>query len=159
METNQIMVKMVLDRWYSLLKVFDTILDSVSDEKLEREVSPGKNRGLYLFGHLIAVHDDMMPILNLGEKLFPELEEPFIKFPDKATSVVPTAKELREMWKKQNEVLNKKFESLKPDEWFKKHNSISAEDFAKEPHRNKLNVMITRISHLSYHSGQLALLK
>ena len=37
MEANQIMVKMVLDRWYSLLKVFDTILDSVSDEKLEKE--------------------------------------------------------------------------------------------------------------------------
>lgn len=159
MEANQIMVKMVLDRWYSLLKVFDTILDSVSDEKLQKEVSPGKNRGIYLFGHLIAVHDDMMPILNFGEKLFPELEEPFIKFPDKATSVTPTASELRTMWKKQNEVLNKKFESLKPSEWFEKHNSISAEDFVKEPHRNKLNVMITRISHLSYHSGQIALLK
>lgn len=72
MESNQIMVKMVLDRWYSLLKVFDTILDSVSDEKLQKEVSPGKNRGIYLFGHLVAVHDDMMPILNFGEKLFPE---------------------------------------------------------------------------------------
>ena len=45
MESNQIMVKMVLDRWYSLLKVFDTILDSVSDEKLQKEVSPGKNLG------------------------------------------------------------------------------------------------------------------
>ena len=159
MESNQIMVKMVLDRWYSLLKVFDTILDSVSDEKLQKEVSPGKNRGIYLFGHLVAVHDDMMPILNFGEKLFPELEEPFIKFPDKATSTIPPASELRAMWKKQNEVLNKKFESLTPKEWFEKHNSISAEDFAKEPHRNKLNVMITRISHLSYHSGQIALLK
>ncbi len=159
MESNQIMVKMVLDRWYSLLKVFDTILDSVSDEKLQKEVSPGKNRGIYLFGHLVAVHDDMMPILNFGEKLFPELEEPFIKFPDKATSTIPSASELRSMWKKQNEVLNKKFESLTPKEWFEKHNSISAEDFAKEPHRNKLNVMITRISHLSYHSGQIALLK
>ncbi|MFZ7115868.1 MAG: DinB family protein [Bacteroidota bacterium] len=159
MEAKKIMVKMVLDRWYSLLKVFDTILDSVSDEQMLKEVSPGKNRGIYLFGHLIAVHDDMLPILNLGEKLFPELEEPFIKFPDKATSVIPSSNDLRKMWRKQNEVLNQKFESLSPDEWFEKHNSISVEEFAKEPHRNKLNVMITRISHLSYHSGQLALLK
>lgn len=159
MEAKKIMVKMVLDRWYSLLKVFDTILDSFSDEQMLKEVSPGKNRGIYLFGHLIAVHDDMLPILNLGEKLFPELEEPFIKFPDKATSVIPSSNDLRKMWRKQNEVLNQKFESLSPDEWFEKHNSISVEEFAKEPHRNKLNVMITRISHLSYHSGQLALLK
>ena len=33
------------------------------------------------------------------------------------------------------------------------------EDFIKEPHRNKLNVLLTRTTHLAYHAGQLALLK
>ena len=33
------------------------------------------------------------------------------------------------------------------------------EDFIKEPHRNKLNIILTRTTHLSYHTGQLALLK
>ncbi len=38
-------------------------------------------------------------------------------------------------------------------------NTVSDEDFEKEPHRNKLNIIVTRTSHLSYHTGQLILLK
>jgi hypothetical protein len=43
--------------------------------------------------------------------------------------------------------------------WFAKHNAVSAEDFAKEPHRNKLNVLITRTIHQGYHLGQMNYLK
>jgi len=39
------------------------------------------------------------------------------------------------------------------------YKGFSAEDFAKEPHRNKLNIIISRTSHLQYHTGQIALLK
>ena len=34
---------------------------------------------------------------------------------------------------------------------------VSDEDFAREPHRNKLNVLISQTNHLSYHPGQLSL--
>ena len=156
---NEIMIKMVLDRWFALIKNFDTVLDLLTDDQLQKEVSPTKNRGIYLLGHLTAVHDDMAPLLNFGEKLYPSLSEPFIKSPDKAISELPPAKELRVSWRKVNEVLAEKFSTLKPDEWFQKHNSISAEDFIKEPHRNRLNVIITRTTHLSYHLGQIILLK
>ena len=90
---NEIMIKMVLDRWYTLIKNFDTVLDSITDEQLQKEISPNKNRGIYLLGHLTAVHDDMLPLLNFGEKLYPSLSEPFIKSPDKAISKLPSAKE------------------------------------------------------------------
>ncbi len=159
MKTNEIMVKMVFDRWYSLIKRCDTIFDSLTDEELQKEIAPSKNRGIYLLGHLIAVHDDMIPLLNLGDKLYPELYEPFLKSPDKSINDIPSAKELRAFWSKQNEVLTQKFESLPTEEWFEKHTSVSTEDFIKEPHRNKLNIIITRTSHLSYHMGQLVLLK
>jgi len=36
--------------------------------------------------------------------------------------------------------------------------AVSDEDFSKEPHRNKLNVIINRTNHMSYHLGQLILL-
>jgi hypothetical protein len=36
---------------------------------------------------------------------------------------------------------------------------ISEQDFAKEPMRNKLNVLINRTNHLAYHYGQLRLIK
>ena len=41
---------------------------------------------------------------------------------------------------------------------FEKHTAVSEEDFSKEPHRNKLNIVISRTSHLQYHTGQLVLL-
>jgi hypothetical protein len=159
MTTNQVTVKMIFDRWNSLIKNVDTLLSSVTDEQLQKEIAPGKNRGIYLLGHLIAVHDDMIPLLDLGGKLYPALYEPFIKSPDKAVNEIPSAKELRAYWTKQNEVLTQKFETLQPDQWFEKHTAVSAEDFANEPHRNKLNIIITRTNHLSYHTGQLVLIK
>ena len=159
MNSNQIMVKMVLDRWYAQIKNFDATLSSISDEQLQKEIAPNKNRGIYLLGHLTAVHDDMLPILNFGDKLYPELHEIFVKSPDKSIIEIPSAKELRASWSKLNEVLTQNFDSLQPDEWFQKHNSVSAGDFIKEPHRNKLNIIITRTNHLSYHLGQLILIK
>lgn len=159
MSTNQIMIKMVLDRWYSLIKTGDTLLDSITDEQLQKDIVPNKNRGIYLLGHLIAVHDEMMPLLNFGDKLYPALYEPFLKSPDRSINEIPSAKDLRAFWTKHNEVLKQKFDSLQPDEWFLKHNAISTDDFEKESHRNKLNVLLTRTTHLSYHLGQIALLK
>lgn len=159
MQTNELLVKMIFDRWYSLIKNCDDFLAAVSDETLAKEIVPGKNRGVYLLGHLVAVHDAMLPLVDLGDKLYPELYEPFVKSPDKAVENIPAVKELRVMWTNLNEVMKSKFENLPAEAWFEKHTAVSAEDFAKEPHRNKLNIILTRTTHLSYHIGQLLLLK
>ncbi len=159
MTTTEIAVKMVLDRWNASIKNCDSLLSSLTDEQLQKEIAPGKNRGIYLLGHLIAVHDDMLILMDMGDKLYPELNEPFIKSPDKTVAQLPSIAELRSFWSKQCDVMRQKTDSLKTDEWFEKHTAVSAEDFAKEPHRNKLNIIITRTSHLQYHSGQLVLLK
>lgn len=158
MNTNNLFIKMTFDRWNAQIKNVDTVLKAISDEKLLQEIAPGKNRGIYLLGHLIAVHDDMLPLLDMGAKQYPELAEPFLRSPDKLVAAIPSATALRATWSKQTELLNQKFSSLKPDDWFKKHTAVSDEDFIKEPHRNKLNIIITRTSHLSYHLGQLKLL-
>ena len=159
MSTNQTMVKMVLDRWNTEINKFTDIINSISDDQLMKEIAPGKNRGIYLLGHLVAVHDDTLPVLNFGNKLYPKLFDIFIKSPDKAVAKIPTATELRNFWKLVNEQMTRKMNSLSADDWFHKHNSVSAEDFVKEPHRNKLNIIITRTTHLCYHTGQLVLLK
>ncbi len=159
MTTTELSVKMILDRWNASIKSCDTLINNLTDETLLKEIAPGKNRGIYLLGHLIAVHDDMLILLDMGNKLYPELQEPFIKSADKVVSQIPSAAELRKMWTNQCDVMKQKFESAKTENWFEKHTAVSAEDFAKEPHRNKLNIIITRTSHLQYHIGQLALLK
>lgn len=159
MNQTEIMIKIIFDRWNASLKNFDTLLNSLTDESLLREIAPGKNRGIYLLGHLIAVHDDVVILLGLGEKLYPALYEPFLKSPDKTSQEIPSASELRLYWNKQCELLKQKFDTMQSDEWFEKHTAVSAEDFIKEPHRNKLNIIVTRTSHLNYHTGQLVLLK
>jgi hypothetical protein len=159
MNSNKIIVKMLLDRWYAQIKNFETILNALTDEQLQKEIAPNKNRGIYLLGHLIAVHDDMLILLDMGEKIYPELHKTFISSPDKSIAEIPSAKELRLSWSKQCEVLKQKLEKLQAEEWFEKHTAVSAEDFIKEPHRNKLNIILTRTTHLAYHTGQFVLLK
>ncbi len=154
-----IAVKMVLDRWNGSILAFNKILDQLSDEQLQQEIAPGKNRGVYLLGHLVAVHDDMLILLGMGEKCFPSLNEPFIKQADKTVADIPAAASLREMWTQQNKLMQEKFAVLSTDEWFSRHTAVAEDDFVKEPHRNKLNIIITRTSHLQYHSGQLVLFK
>lgn len=159
MTQTEIAVKMVLDRWNASIKNVDTLLGLLNDEKLSNEIAPNKNRGIYILGHLIAVHDDMLILLNMGEKVYPELNETFIKLADKATDKLPTLAELRAYWTNQCNIMNEQFSAMKPTDWFEKHSAVTVEDFEKEPTRNKLNIIITRTSHLQYHLGQLQLLK
>jgi len=159
MTQTDIILKMVFDRWNASLKNLDTLLSALSDETLQKEIAPGKNRGIYLLGHLIAVHDDMLILLGLGDKLYPELSEPFIKNADKVITKIPSAAQLRTNWTTQCEAMKQKFDNLKPEDWFSMHTAVSAEDFAKEPFRNKLNIIVTRTTHLQYHLGQMQLLK
>ena len=112
---------------------------------------------IYLLGHLASIHDALFPLLGLGERKYAHLEEPFVEKKDKAISNLPTAQELRKAWDDTNNRLSEKFKGVSPAEWLQKHTQISDEDFAKEPHRNRLNVVINRTNHLAYHLGQLAL--
>ncbi len=159
MNPNQLIVKMVFDRWYASIKNWDALLNVITDTQLEKEIAAGKNRGIYLLGHLIAVHDEMLLLLDIGDKLYPQLHEPFLRSTDKTIAQIPSAKELRANWTEQCAVLKQKMDRLTPEQWFEKHTAVTAEDFIKEPHRNKLNIIITRTTHLAYHTGQLVLLK
>lgn len=161
-ETNispALFVKMALTAWQLQNTRADEIVEALSDEQLQQETAPGRNTGIYLFGHLAAVNDGIFTILGLGERLHPELDEIFVDTPDKSGRQMPSIETIKQYWKEINGALTDRFNKLTPEEWFQKHNSISAEDFAKEPHRNKLNVIITRTVHQGYHLGQMAYLK
>jgi hypothetical protein len=156
---QQVMVKMAMDSWNGYLKRTDALFKELGDEQLQKEVSPGRNTGVYLLGHLVAVHDAMIALLGLGGSKYPELEMPFIKSPDKSGLPIPAISELRNYWNETNQQIAKQFAALTPGEWFMKHTAVTEEDFAKEPHRNRLNVLLSRTSHLASHYGQLVFLK
>jgi hypothetical protein len=157
--TPDLFIKMSLDAWYSKVNEADTLFDSLTDEQLQNEVAPGRNRGVYLLGHSVTVHDRMLPLLGLGERYYKDLDEAFISSPDKAKDSPISIEDLRKSWKHINATLAEGFNSMSLEDWFQRHNSVSQEDFEKEPHRNKLNVLLNRTNHLSYHTGQLVFLK
>jgi uncharacterized damage-inducible protein DinB len=154
---DQLFISMALSAWKVHNDRLNKLLGKLSDEQLTADIAPGRNSGTYLLGHLTAVHDNMLPLLGLSEKIYPELEIIFEKSPDKAHKQ-PSITDIKKYWNDVSAKLNKHLDELKADEWFNRHNAVSETDFAKEPHRNKLNLLINRTNHLSYHYGQMILL-
>lgn len=150
-------IKLVVNMWSSRNKAFSDFFNKYQDEDYLAEVAPGRNRAIYLLGHLIATNDGMIPLFGLGERLFPELEM-FSGNPDRSFEINASVHELKTKWESLNNVLTTHFSKMTVSDWLGKHTAVSSEDFAKEPHRNKLNVFLGRTNHQSYHLGQLNLL-
>ncbi len=156
---EEVFIKMVLSAWDTHNTRLAELLESLTDEQLSREIAPGKNSGVYLLGHLAAIGDAMLPLLEFGDRIYPHLDKVFVDNPDKSGLVKPPVRELRECLKVVTQKLSEGIKATSVDEWFNRHTIISPEDFEKEPHRNKLNVIINRTSHMANHYGQLLLLK
>lgn len=153
-----VLIKMVLDAWHSKTSQLNKVLSELSDEQLLKEVAPGRNRGIYLVGHLTALADSIFPLLGY-EKSAAHLFKPFVETPDRHTGDIPGMQDVRKDWTRVNSLLTEKMASISAGEWFQKHTAVSADDFEKEPHRNKLNVVLSRVSHVDYHLGQLQFLR
>jgi hypothetical protein len=157
-EQQELFVKMATGAWDTYVKRTTALLQKLSNEALSAPTAPGRNTGTYILGHLIAVSDGMLPLFGFGDKLYPHLEHIFLANPENAGLEKPSLNELREQWAQINSKLKTTMDALTPQEWFSRHNAVSAEDFAKEPIRNKLNLLINRTNHLSYHLGQMIFL-
>jgi uncharacterized damage-inducible protein DinB len=68
-----------------------------------------------------------------------------------------SATELRRAWAEVNNRLTTAFERFALEDWLQKHTAVSDEDFAKDPSRNRLAIVMSRTNHASYHSGQAVL--
>lgn len=154
------MIKQVISSWTSQNKAVTSFFNKYDDDAYLNEVVPGRNRAIYLLGHLTATNDSLLPLLGLGDKLYPQLEKPFqINADDKTTENIPTVAELKQYWENVNATLTEGFSKMLSHDWLDRHTKVSAEDFALDPSRNKLTVLLGRTSHQSYHLGQLNFLK
>jgi hypothetical protein len=159
MTEDEVFATAALESWKQVLGRFSAGLAALNDAQLQKQVAPGKNRLYYLVGHLTAVHDRLFPLLGIGERLHPELDEPFLTNPDGKAGDPISASDLRAAWSEVNAALTAAFERFTPADWLKKHTAVSDEDFAVEPTRNRLAVLLSRTNHLSFHSGQAVLAK
>lgn len=133
----------------------EKLVSSVSDDELQSEVAPGRNRVYYIVGHLAAHHDLMLAMLGLGQRLYPQLDELFITNPDRMLPDEISAGELRKMLSEVNAKITTGAEAIRPADLLLRHEAVSAEDFAKEPLRNGLSIFETRTAHAMFHAGQI----
>ena len=146
-----------LKAWKTQIDRADKLFGTLSSEEVLGEIAPGRNRLLYLWGHLTAIHDAMLPLLGIGERLHPELDVAFVSNPDKSRADIPSHEEVHRAWNVVNAQLWNGFERMSRPDWLQRHSAVSAEDFAKDASRNRFSILLNRTNHLSYHLGQAVL--
>ena len=157
MTTENSLIDAALRGWKSNVERVDNLFGTLSPEQLEQQVAPGKNRLIYLWGHLTAVNDGLLPLLSIGERLHPKLDAMFISKPDRSVELTVTAQSLKSAWDRINQKLWEGFAKFSPADWAGRHTAVSEEEFKLEPNRNKFTVLLSRTAHMSYHLGQAAL--
>ena len=143
--------------WKTQIDRADKLFGTLSSEEVLREIAPGRNRLLYLWGHLTAIHDAMLPLLGLRERLHPEFDVAFVSNPDRSRADIPSHEEVHRAWNVVNAELWNGFEKMSRSDWVQRHSAVSEEDFAKDASRNRFSILLSRTNHLSYHLGQAVL--
>ena len=150
-------VALGLKAWKTQIDRADKLFGGLSSEEVLREIAPGRNRLLYLWGHLTAIHDAMLPLLGLGERLHPEFDVAFVSNPDKSQANITSREQVCQAWTTVNGELLKGLEKMSWSDWVQRHTAVSEEDFAKDTSRNRFAILLNRTNHLSYHLGQSVL--
>lgn len=154
---DKLLVTTVVASWKQIVNRLNERFLPLDEQQLAKQVAPNKNRLFYLLGHLTAVHDRMLPLLGIGERLHPELDEAYITNPDRIMPDPLSASDLKQAWSEVSSAITSAVEKFSVDEWLQKHAAVSDEDFLKEPTRNRLAVFLSRTNHASFHTGQIVL--
>jgi hypothetical protein len=105
MTTEKSLIDAALRAWKSNVERADKLFEALSLGQLEQEVAPGKNRLIYLWGHLTAVNDALLPLLDIGERLHPEFDGMFVLNPDKSVRLTVSGQALKSAWQEINQKL------------------------------------------------------
>ena len=153
---EDIHLELALSSWKTMIERADKVFLGLTPEEATGEIAPGRNRLIYILGHLTAVHDRMVDILGLGERLHPQFDALFLSNPDK-TFELPPFEVVRAAWVDVNRKVSEGIASFSSSDWLRKHAAVSDEDFARDRLRNRLAILLSRTNHVAYHLGQVAL--
>jgi len=150
-------IEICLLQWTTYNTRMQKVLDTINDQNFNSPITPGGNSPSWLLGHLVDTDDKLLELFGIQKRLFPELEK--IYHHERGTNQAGhlSKAELTSKWKAISAELDKAFKSWNEKDWMGKHTAVSEEDFKKEPQRNKLNVMLSRVSHKASHLGQIAM--
>src|SRR5258706_13205059 len=157
MTTEKSLVDSTLRGWKSNVERAEKLFGDLSPGELEQEVAPEKNRLIYLWGHLAASSDRLLPLLGIGERLHPEFDAMFLSNPGKSVPLTVSEQSLKAAWQEINQKLWEGFSKFSGSDWAQRTTPVSEQDFGKERHRSRFGVLLGRTAHLAYHLGQAAL--
>ena len=151
------LIDSALRNWRSNVDRAGKLFGNLSQEQLLQEVAPGKKRVIYLWGHLTAFNDALIPLLGFGARIHPELDLMFVSNPDRTVPTILLGEDLKIIWQETSQILWAGFSKLSAADWLQKHGAVSEEDFLREPHRNRFTILLARTAHIAYHLGQAKL--
>lgn len=152
-------LEICLLQWNANNKRMMKVLETMSIEKYNTPLIQGGNTPGWILGHLVDTDDALLPLLGIGERKFPALENIYHHTRGANYQGHLTQQELLEKWKVISEELDKAFTRWSEGDWLAKHTAVNEDDFKKEPQRNRLNVMLSRVTHKASHLGQIAMIK
>jgi hypothetical protein len=157
MANEELLIQSALSVWKLNAARTVRIFHPLNEDELQKEVAPGRNRLIYVWGHLTAVNDALFPLLGLGAKLHPALDEMFLSNPDSRSRSTYSGAQLAEASGQIHQALWAGFSNWTPQEWLAPHNGVPTESAAHNPLRNRFTVVVNRTAHMAYHLGQAVL--
>lgn len=150
-------IEICLLQWDTFNRRTQKTLESISEENFNKPICAGGNSPSWLMGHLADTEDALLELFGIRKRMFPELAK--IYHHEKGTNQIGhlSKEELTAKWKEISGELDRTFKAMSESDWHGRHTAVSEEDFKREPHRNKLNVMLSRVTHKASHLGQIAL--
>ncbi|HCW06542.1 MAG TPA: hypothetical protein DGG95_04160 [Cytophagales bacterium] len=152
-------IDLCLLQWNTYNTRIQKTLDAISDENFNRPIVPNGNSPSWILGHLVEADDALLELFGIGQRLYPDLKTVYHHERGSNQQGHLTKSELIERWNAVSAKLDQTFKSWTEKDWLSKHTAVSEEDFKKEPHRNRLNVLLSRVGHKASHLGQIAMQK
>jgi len=148
-------LEICLLQWDVYNRRMQKAFEAISDENFNKPIVKGGNSPSWLLGHLADTDDALLELFGIRSRVFPELAT--IYHHERGTNQTGhlSKEDLNAKWKTIIAELDRAFKSMSESEWHGRHMAVSEDDFKKEPHRNKLNVMLSRVTHKASHLGQI----
>lgn len=145
------------EQYIMMIEWLNNYINTLLDEEFRLEISPGKNHGVWILGHLISSDDDFSVYMGKGELLFPEYQKLFgqgsrLQPPES----YPPVSELKNKWNMLFEK-NKKIYSELKDHELDEIPENADENFTGYFKTKGIVVMAWNL-HQMYHGGQLGVL-
>jgi len=151
-------LEICLLQWNTYNRLMQKSLDELSDENYFKQIVPNGNSPSWIMGHLVDTDDRLLELFGIRSRMFPELATIYHHERGANQANHLSKEELITKWKAITDELDRAFKSMSEADWHSRHMSVSEADFKKEPHRNKLNVILSRVTHKASHLGQIAML-